>query len=70
VNRDPAEARIVNKGIPLQWPGYPAWKEQLPTLDYRRPRGPITLGTLAKHIARNLSKWIEVTFRTCYAVRS
>ncbi|KAG1869527.1 hypothetical protein F4604DRAFT_1773768 [Suillus subluteus] len=34
--------------IRLQWPGYRAWTKQIPTMDFKSPKGPITRAKLAK----------------------
>lgn len=45
--------------IRLQWPGYRAWTKQIPTMDFKSPKGPITRGKLAKNIASCVQRFIE-----------
>ncbi|KAH7929118.1 hypothetical protein BV22DRAFT_1102685 [Leucogyrophana mollusca] len=45
--------------IRIQWPGYDAWTRQIPTKDFRVPKGPITKGKLAKNIANCVKRFIE-----------
>ncbi|KAH7890709.1 hypothetical protein F5I97DRAFT_1798867 [Phlebopus sp. FC_14] len=44
----------------VQWPGYRPWTKQIPTYDFKTPRGPITKGKLAKNIANCVRSFIEV----------
>lgn len=45
--------------IRLQWPGYRAWTKQIPTMDFKSPKGPITRAKLAKNIANCVKRFIE-----------
>ncbi|KAG1869526.1 hypothetical protein F4604DRAFT_888023 [Suillus subluteus] len=45
--------------IRLQWPGYRAWTRQIPTMDFKSPKGPITRAKLAKNIANCVKRFIE-----------
>ncbi|KAG2129216.1 uncharacterized protein EDB93DRAFT_1256343 [Suillus bovinus] len=45
--------------IRLQWPGYRAWTRQIPTMDFKSPKGPITRAKLAKNIAICVKRFIE-----------
>ncbi|KAJ8595632.1 hypothetical protein M405DRAFT_320757 [Rhizopogon salebrosus TDB-379] len=45
--------------IRLQWPGYRAWTKQIPTMDFKSPKCPITKGKLAKNIANCVKRFIE-----------
>lgn len=45
--------------IRLQWPGYRAWTKQIPTMDFKSPKGPITRTKLAKNIANCVKRFIE-----------
>ncbi|KAG1746700.1 uncharacterized protein EDB91DRAFT_1049172 [Suillus paluster] len=46
--------------IRLQWPGYRSWTKQIPTMDFKSPKGPITRAKLAKNIANCVKRFIEV----------
>ncbi|KIL00747.1 hypothetical protein PAXRUDRAFT_598900 [Paxillus rubicundulus Ve08.2h10] len=46
--------------IRLQWPGYRPWTKQIPTMDFKNPKGPITKIKLAKNIANCVRRFIEV----------
>ncbi|KAG0709198.1 hypothetical protein DFH29DRAFT_993362 [Suillus ampliporus] len=45
--------------IRLQWPGYRAWTKQIPTMDFKSPKGPITRAKLAKTIANCVGRFID-----------
>ncbi|KAG2121140.1 hypothetical protein BD769DRAFT_1361529 [Suillus cothurnatus] len=45
--------------IRLQWPGYRAWTKQIPTMDFKSPKGPITRAKLAKNIANCVKRFID-----------
>ncbi|KIJ20813.1 hypothetical protein PAXINDRAFT_165652 [Paxillus involutus ATCC 200175] len=45
--------------IRLQWPGYRPWTKQIPTMDFKNPKGPITKLKLAKNIANCVRRFIE-----------
>ncbi|KAH7929126.1 hypothetical protein BV22DRAFT_1003454 [Leucogyrophana mollusca] len=45
--------------IRMQWPGYDAWTRQIPTKDFRVPKGPITKAKLAKDIAGCVRRFID-----------
>ncbi|KAG1746699.1 uncharacterized protein EDB91DRAFT_1049303 [Suillus paluster] len=45
--------------IRLQWPGYRSWTKQIPTMDFKSPKGPITRAKLAKNIANCVKRFIE-----------
>ncbi|KAG9312927.1 hypothetical protein JVU11DRAFT_6361 [Chiua virens] len=45
--------------IRIQWPGYQSWSKQIPTKDFRNPKGPITKAKLAKNIATCIKHFIE-----------
>ncbi|KAG1876555.1 hypothetical protein DFJ58DRAFT_179963 [Suillus subalutaceus] len=45
--------------IRLQWPGYRAWTKQIPTMDFKSPKGPITRAKLAKNIAHCVKRFID-----------
>ncbi|KAH7907264.1 hypothetical protein BJ138DRAFT_521918 [Hygrophoropsis aurantiaca] len=45
--------------IRIQWPGYDSWTRQIPTKDFRVPKGPITRAKLAKNVANCLRRFIE-----------
>ena len=51
---------IVSSYAHLQWPGYRAWTKQIPTMDFKSPKGPITRAKLAKNIANCVKRFIEV----------
>lgn len=44
----------------LQWPGYPQWSKQIPTMDFKTPKGPITRAKLAKNIATCVRRFAAV----------
>ncbi|KAH7929125.1 hypothetical protein BV22DRAFT_1126045 [Leucogyrophana mollusca] len=45
--------------IRLGWPGYFPRHKQIPTMDYRKPKGPITKAKLAKNIASLLRRFMN-----------
>ncbi|KAF8123352.1 hypothetical protein EV363DRAFT_778413 [Boletus edulis] len=45
--------------IRIQWPGYPSWSKQIPTMNFKTPRGQITRAKLAKSIATCVRRFIE-----------
>ncbi|KAF8449094.1 hypothetical protein L210DRAFT_3523883 [Boletus edulis BED1] len=45
--------------IRIQWPGYPSWSKQIPTMDFKTPKGPITRAKLAKNIATCLRRFVQ-----------
>lgn len=45
--------------IRIEWPGYRSWTKQIPTNDFKTPKGPITRGKLAKNIANCVRRFIE-----------
>ncbi|KAF9245303.1 hypothetical protein BU15DRAFT_41204 [Melanogaster broomeanus] len=45
--------------IRLQWPGYRSWTKQIPTMDFKNPKGPITKVKLAKNVANCVRRFIE-----------
>ncbi|EGN96574.1 hypothetical protein SERLA73DRAFT_58553 [Serpula lacrymans var. lacrymans S7.3] len=45
--------------IRIQWPCYAPWSRQIPTKDFKNPKGPITKAKLAKNIAKCVSRFIE-----------
>ncbi|KAG1880321.1 hypothetical protein C8R48DRAFT_587646 [Suillus tomentosus] len=51
--------------IRLQWPGYRAWTRQIPTMDFKSPKGPITRAKLAKTIANCVKRFIEEKEMEC-----
>ncbi|KAI5989335.1 hypothetical protein EDD15DRAFT_1318471 [Pisolithus albus] len=42
-----------------QWPGYRSWTKQIPTNDFKTPKGPITRAKLAKNLANCVKRFIE-----------
>jgi hypothetical protein len=60
-NREKAvfEGRGPSVSIRLEWPGYRQWSKQIPTKDFRNPPGPITLGKLAKNVAKCVQRFIQ-----------
>lgn len=54
----PAVCQFIN--TVLQWPGYPPWSKQIPTMDFRNPKGHITRAKLAKNIATCFRRFAEV----------
>ena len=48
-----------------QWPGYLPWSKQIPTLDFKTPKGPITRAKLAKNIAICIRRFAEVSEMQC-----
>ncbi|KAF9222378.1 hypothetical protein BS17DRAFT_709070 [Gyrodon lividus] len=42
------------------WPGYRPWTNQIPTMDFKNPKGPITRIKLAKNIANCVRRFIEM----------
>ncbi|KAN0088540.1 hypothetical protein V8E55_005597 [Tylopilus felleus] len=45
--------------IRIQWPGYQPWSKQIPTMDFKTPKGPITRAKLAKNIATCIRRFQE-----------
>ncbi|KAF8557780.1 hypothetical protein OG21DRAFT_1505038 [Imleria badia] len=45
--------------IRIQWPGYASWSKQIPTMDFKTPKGPITRAKLAKNIATCIRRFAE-----------
>ncbi|KAG8220889.1 hypothetical protein J3R82DRAFT_2388 [Butyriboletus roseoflavus] len=43
--------------IRIQWPGYAPWSKQIPTMDFKTPKGHITRAKLAKNIATCVSRF-------------
>ncbi|KAF8845191.1 hypothetical protein BDN67DRAFT_893484 [Paxillus ammoniavirescens] len=41
------------------WPGYRPWTKQIPTMDFKKSKGPITKIKLAKNIANCVRRFIE-----------
>ncbi|KAG0709199.1 hypothetical protein DFH29DRAFT_218956 [Suillus ampliporus] len=46
-------------GRSISWPGYPSWRCQVVTRDYRKIPGPITKARLAKNLATCIRKFIK-----------
>ncbi|KIJ60484.1 hypothetical protein HYDPIDRAFT_98644 [Hydnomerulius pinastri MD-312] len=63
--KDKDEAVFIGCGpsvsIRLQWPGYRPWTKQIPTMDFKTPKRPITKAKLAKNIANCVRRFIEMT---------
>lgn len=45
--------------IRVEWPGYRSWTKQIPTNDFKTPKGPITRAKLAKNLANCVKRFIE-----------
>lgn len=45
--------------IRIEWPGYRPWTKQIPTMDFKTPKGPITRAKLAKNIANCIRRFVE-----------
>ncbi|KAI6104008.1 hypothetical protein EV401DRAFT_2060929 [Pisolithus croceorrhizus] len=45
--------------IRIEWPGYRSWTKQIPTNDFKTPKGPITRAKLAKNLANCVKRFIE-----------
>lgn len=45
--------------IRIEWPGYRPWTKQIPTNDFKTPKGPITRAKLAKNLANCIKRFIE-----------
>ncbi|KAI9461492.1 hypothetical protein HD554DRAFT_1513184 [Boletus coccyginus] len=45
--------------IRIQWPCYAPWSKQIPTKDFKTPRGPITRAKLAKNIATCIRHFVD-----------
>ncbi|KAF9221383.1 hypothetical protein BS17DRAFT_768677 [Gyrodon lividus] len=45
--------------IRINWPGYPSFKRQIPSRDFRKTKGPTTKGKLAKYLAITTCRFIE-----------
>ncbi|OJA19772.1 hypothetical protein AZE42_03987 [Rhizopogon vesiculosus] len=45
--------------IRLQWPGYRSWTKQIPTMDFKSPKCPITKAKLAKNVANCVKRFID-----------
>ncbi|KAL4072962.1 hypothetical protein V8B97DRAFT_1869837 [Scleroderma yunnanense] len=51
--------------IRIEWPGYRPWTKQIPTMDFKTPKGPITRGKLAKNIANCVRRFVEWAEKQC-----
>lgn len=49
----------LSVSIRLQWPGYRSWTRQIPTMNFKSPKGPITRAKLALNIANCVKRFIE-----------
>ncbi|KAF9245291.1 hypothetical protein BU15DRAFT_41057, partial [Melanogaster broomeanus] len=45
--------------IRINWPGYRSYKRQIPSRNFRKQRGPITKGRLAKNLAITTRRFLE-----------
>ncbi|KAF8420345.1 hypothetical protein L210DRAFT_3425104 [Boletus edulis BED1] len=45
--------------IRINWPGYPSFKRQISSRNWRKMKGPITKAKLAQNIAKTTSQFIE-----------